>query len=209
MRSIWLSLTFATAAMAQGYERLSDEQLRVYIPEGEAIEARADGDLTGDGVADIAVISYGMDNRALTVLRTQQNEVDIDFPKLGVREMDAYPQGAATLKIAKGVLIVQEMTGGTTATQATYRYRYEPAARKLRLIGIDATNYSRTNAHDGFEISWNLLTGAFLTRDMKVNKRGGDAAYDPIIEKKGKRVSKPVYLAQTPDADDVIASLRK
>ena len=39
----------------------------------------------------------------------------------------------------------------------------------MRLIGMDATVYSRTFAHDGFEASWNLLNGDATTRELKLN----------------------------------------
>lgn len=208
MPMLTLGVVAVSPLQAQDVQPMTAEQLKIYLPKDEDLETRTDGDLTGDRVVDTAFIGRGEDKRTLTVLRTVKGEFDIDFEPVGSLELDAYPQGPAEMSIAKGVLKIVDLTGGTTATQATYRYRYDPAARRMRLIGLDATLYSRTYAHDGFEISWNLLTGDFITQDMKLNKKGGDAAYDPIIEKKGKRPSKPLYMEDTPNPEELIEGLR-
>lgn len=202
-----LLLAGAMPAGAQEYRRLSDEQLKPFLPAGETLEARADGDLTGDGVNDVAFVSRSEDKRTLTVLRAAKGEVQIEFPRLASRSLDPYPQGTAELGIAKGVLTMEEMTGGSTATNAIYRYRRDPATGRMRLIGLDATTYSRTFSHNGFEISWNLLTGALITRDMRVSAKG-EMAYDPIVERRGRRVSPPVFLEDTPDPEDAMKAAR-
>ena len=69
----------------------------------------------------------------------------------------------------------------------------------VRSIGLDATLYSRTFAHDGAEASWNLLTGALVTRTLRLNRGGGNAAYDKISEKRSKKPSPPLRLEESPD----------
>ena len=103
---------------------------------------------------------------------------------------------------------VKDLTGGTTAYSTTRRYRYDQAAGRMRLIGFDSTLYSRTYAHDGFELSWNLVTGKLITRELRLNEKGGDAAYDPIVEKATTRKSGKVWLSDTPDPETLMDEVR-
>ncbi len=208
---IWAlaALLIATPAIAQqarpAASPISDEAIKSFLEKGEAVESRTNGDLNGDGLPDTVLIGRGADTRTLKVLLLHKGEFDIDLTPVGTLKLDSYPLGAAEVSIAKGVLKVTDLVGGTTAVNSVYRYRLVPGPRpRMRLIGIDATLYSRTYAHDGAEISWNLLTGDYLTRDMKLNKKGGNAAYDPIIEKKSKKPSKTVWMEDTPDPNQLL-----
>ena len=78
----------------------------------------------------------------------------------------------------------------------------------MRLIGLDATVYSRTYAHDGFETSWNLLNGDATTRELKLNTGGGDAAYNPGPQHSFKRRIRAQYLADSPDPEAVLEEMR-
>ena len=125
------------------------------------IETRFDGDLNGDGLADVVFVERSNDDkRDLVALVGYRSETDIGFDKAGVMPLDAFPLGPASFSFRKGVLAVDDLTGGTTATSSTYRFRFDAAARRMRLIGVDAKLYSRTNNHGWSSISWNLLTGA-------------------------------------------------
>jgi hypothetical protein len=164
---------------------------------GETLEARVDGDLDGDGMADTAWLTSSEDKRELRVHVTD-----------GVTEalaLDTTPLGPGELSIRHGVLLFEDLTGGTTAIDSTRRYRYDKAQVRVRLIGYDATLYSRTQQHDGFEVSWNLLTGAAIVRKLHLNTSGkGDAAFDHIYEHKAVKRSPPVWLSDTPTPEDVI-----
>ena len=78
----------------------------------------------------------------------------------------------------------------------------------MRLIGLDATLYSRTFAHDGFEASWNLLNGDAQTRELKLNRGGGDAAYQPGPESSFKRRVRAQWLSDAPDPETVLEEMR-
>lgn len=198
------------AGMAQAAPpRLTDKILNEGIALGEEITGRADGDLNGDGATDTAYAVASEDARSVTVLATQRAGAKTPYRPIGVLKLEPYSLGPASLSIAKGVLKVEDMTGGTTAVSATYRYRFDGPSGRMRLIGLDATLYSRTYAHDGFEMSWNLLTGEIVTRVLKLNKGGGDAAYDKAFEQKFKRPSKPLYMETTPDPEEVMVNVRK
>jgi hypothetical protein len=191
------ALLIATPATAQQ----ASPEIRAQLAKGEAVESVTIGDLNGDGQPDIVLIGQGEETRtAKAMLRLGGKLVTI-----GTLKLDTYPLGAADVRIAKGVLKITDLVGGTTAVNTVYRYRLAPGPKpRMRLIGIDAMLYSRTYAHDGYELSWNLLTGDQITRAMKLNKKGGEAAYDPIIEKKGKKPSKPLYMEDTPDPNALI-----
>ncbi|WP_156457723.1 hypothetical protein [Altererythrobacter sp. Root672] len=173
--------------------------LEPVLGQGEELEARIDGDLDGDGNADIAYLARTEEKRELIVNLTNGGSESL--------ELDTIPLGSGELSIKRGVLLFEDLTGGTTAVGSTYRYRFDDKSLRMRLIGLDATLYSRTYAHDGFELSWNLLNGDLITRKLQLNKGGGDAAYDPIIETKRKKRSGPVWLAQSPDPEALISEL--
>lgn len=207
-RMTMIVILMAGAAQAAP-PRLTDKILNEGISLGEEITGRADGDLNGDGAADTAYGVAGEDARSVTVLATQPPGAKTPYKPIGVLKLEPYSLGPATLSVAKGVLKIEDFTGGTTAISAIYRYRFDAPSGRMRLIGLDATLYSRTYAHDGFEMSWNLLTGDIVTRDLKLNKRGGDAAYDKAFERRFKRPSKPLYMETTPDPEEVMVNIRK
>ena len=78
----------------------------------------------------------------------------------------------------------------------------------MRLIGLEASLYSRTLQHDAYELSWNLLTGDLVTRELHLSESGGDEAYDAAIEHKTKRRGGKVWLADSPDPQDLIQELQ-
>jgi len=187
-----LPLAFVPAATAA-----FEPELRA----GETLEARIDGDLDGDGTPDIAWLAASDDKRVLNVHLSNGGYDSLD--------LQTTPLGPGTLSISKGVLLFQDLTGGTTAIDSTRRYRFDAKALRMRLIGLDATLYSRTQQHDGFEVSWNLLTGAAVVRKLHLNTSGqGDAAFDHVYEHKAVRRSPPVWLSDTPEPEDVLDRFR-
>jgi hypothetical protein len=189
------------SAQLPAVPKASDAELANRLAKGETLEGRVDGDLNGDGQIDTAFIGRGEETRTLYVLLAVRAETFSDHDLIGKGPLDVYPLGQAELAIARGVLTVKDLVGGTSATQATYRLRYEPAAKRMRLIGLDTNFYSRTWAHDGREISWNLLTGDRSTRTLKLKAPGGPYVPGPAV--KTKRATKPVYIENLPDIDGV------
>ena len=192
LRIIPLAL-IAAASPVHGF----DPELR----EGETLVTRVDGDLDGDGMADTAWLTSSDDKRELVVHLTD-----------GATEaltLDTTPLGPGTLSIKGNVLLFEDLTGGTTAIAATRRYRFDKNDIRMRLIGYDATFYSRTQQHDGFEVSWNLVTGTAITRTMQLNRSGkGDAAFNRIDERKQVGRSRRVWLSETPAPEDLIEQFR-
>ena len=174
--------------------------LEPLLKSGEELDGRIDADFNGDGLKDIAYVTRSEDNRNL-VVSVADNATEY-LP------LETTPLGSGELSFANGVLVFDDLTGGTTAYATTRRYRFDQANIRMRLIGFDTTLYSRTYAHDGFELSWNLITGRLITRELHLNEKGGDAAYDPIVEKTTIRKSGKVWLVDTPDPETLMEQVR-
>jgi len=180
----------------------------IELPPGTQLETRADGDLNGDGVNDIAFVAGSETSRALTVLLSVRGEVDVDF-KAEALELEPTMLGPGSLEIAGNVLNFRDLTGGTTAVASTRRYRYDGLRKRMRLIGMDATVYSRTNAHDGFEASWNLINGDAITRELRLVEGAGEDPYEPGRERRFKHRVRAQWLAETPDPETMLAEMRQ
>ncbi|RYZ16724.1 MAG: hypothetical protein EOO70_03780 [Myxococcaceae bacterium] len=166
-----------------------------------------DRDINGDGIPDTAFVGGTEDERRLVVLVGYKDELEWGHEVAQAGKLPTYPLGPAQLSVKKNVLVVEDLTGGTTATNAIYRYRWDARLKRLQLIGLDAERYSRTNTHDAFKISWNLLTGAHDTvRGIldKAPKGGDDAAYRYTKPSRTQHKTRPVYIEDTPDADALI-----
>ena len=203
MRSplILMPLFLASAAQAAPQPPISDEVILEGVQLGEEVETRVDGDLNGDGDPDTAFVIASPDARELYVVLSYRGEVDIGHQPGGQLKLPPDPLGPAGLTIKKGVLVIEDLSGGTTALSATYRYRADKAEPKMRLIGLDATVYSRTYAHDGNAMSWNLVTGDVETKMLKLTGEGENASYEDAFVQRFKRPSKPVFMEDTPDPE--------
>ena len=123
--------------------------------------------------------------------------------------LELTPHGPGTLAIEGNVLTFEDLTGGTTAIASTRRYRFDRLRKRMRLIGLDATLYSRTNAHDGFEASWNLITGDAVTRELKLVEGAGEDAYADGRKRRFKQRVRPRWLAESPDPETMLEEMRQ
>lgn len=215
MRSLGLIAAISLGGMAHAADRpvmppITDAMLDDWLELGEEIETRADGDLNGDGDTDTVYVVASPDARMLRVMLSYRSEVDIGHEPGGELKLEPLPIGPADLKIAKGVLTIRDLNGGTTALSATYRYRAVRTAERprMRLIGLDATVYSRTFAHDGNEMSWNVATGDTITTQLKV-ATAGDRGYDKLHTRKFRQPVRTIYMEDTPDAEEELVSVTK
>jgi hypothetical protein len=172
---------------------------------GGRVESRLDADFNGDGKVDAAAVMRDDEHeaRSLQVLIGYADDYSFGHDPIDGVAMDPYPLGDASLSFRKGVLIVDDLTGGTTAIASTYRYRYDPEEHRMRLIGDDVSHYSRTNAHDALEISTNRLTGLRIRQVMKRLEETAedDAAYDPQPEVRETVPTTPIYMAESPSPE--------
>ena len=195
-------VTVAAMAIA-GFAAGPAAALEPVVGPGETIEARVDGDLDEDGAADLAYIVSAESWRELRVVLSRNAR------PVEALDLDLDPLGPASLTIDGKVLLFGDLTGGTTAVSSTRRFRYDGLRKRMRLIGLDATFYSRTFAHDGFEASWNLLNGDAVTRELKLNEGGGDAAYRPGRERRFKQRVRPRWLPESPDPETMLEEARQ
>lgn len=176
-----------------------------FIPKGWTRESISDLDLNGDGRKDLVVISRHPDNEArkmVAVVSTARG-----WRNVGEANLPGYPLGDAQVELnAKKVLVVTDLTGGTTANQTVMRYRYEgPSATQgfMRYIGLDITNYSRTNQHDSVELSFNWLTGAHSRVRNRLTKKGDYIPGKPVV---GQGEPRCLGMEDTADPDDVMSA---
>lgn len=179
-------------------------QATVHAVSSMDIEVAVTADLNGDGQDDNAMVVRDGGRRELRVVTSYRNETDFGENPPQVLPLDPDPLGDAVLKLYGNVLLLEELSGGTTATFSTHRFRWDPKLKAMRLIGLDATLYSRTFAHNGREASWNLLTGDFTSHTLKLRNDGGDVAYDQVGRQRKKKRSTPVRLEQSPSGDDLL-----
>jgi len=190
---------------------ITDQFLLDQLELGEEIEGRVDGDLNGDGDTDTAFVVASPDARHLYVVLSYTGEVDIGHEPGGDFKLEPDPLGPAGLTINRGVLTIRDLTGGTTALSATYRYRAVKTKerQRMRLIGLDATVYSRTYAHDGNEMSWNALTGDTITTLLKITGTGENRGYDKLYTRKFTRPVRTIYMEDTPEAEEELVGVTK
>lgn len=173
-----------------------------FMPKGWSQESLKRPDLNGDKTPDLVLISRHPDNEArrlVAAIGTPQG-----FRNIGEAALPGYPLGGAEVTFTdKGVLVITDLTGGTTANSATMRYRYDPAAGAMRYIGLDLTNYSRTNQHDSIELSYNWLTGARVKQVNTLTKRGDYAPQKPVT---GKGEPVCYFMEDTADPDDLLST---
>ena len=177
-------------------EPMTDEMLVTQY--GGQVETRINADFNGDGDLDIAAVMRDdeAETRRLVVALGYHNEVDMGHEPVDEMAMDPYPLGSASLSVKKNVLVVEDLSGGTTAIASTYRFRYDPSEHLMRLIGDDVQLYSRTNAHDSVRISTNRLTGLRI-RSRDVLTEAGDYAPQPEVREKVDVA--PIYMGTAPD----------
>jgi hypothetical protein len=179
---------------------LTAEQLAAYIPDGARIETRLDDDFTGDGIRDLAVVAANDDVRVLKVMIGYVDEFSLGLDPVGEMRMGGSPLGTASLSVKKGVLLVEDLDGGTTAIQSLYRFRFDPKQTKMRLIGDDVTLYSRTNAHDSTSISTNRLNGTQIVTRRVV----GEDGYTDQPEPRKRIGTAPIWMEDAPLPEDTL-----
>lgn len=171
-----------------------------FVPEGWRLEKQLDADFNGDLQADVAMVIRNDDERWLLVALGEGKGKGLK--RIGLGELDPYPLGDASLEEKKGVLLVTDLTGGTTAIQSTYRYRYEAATGRMQLIGDDVELYSRTNSHGGIKVSTNRLTGVRLTQQSSIDEPDGERRFG--AEKRSTVPRDKLYLETAPSPEDTV-----
>ncbi|HEX8118122.1 MAG TPA: hypothetical protein VF521_12685 [Pyrinomonadaceae bacterium] len=153
---------------------------RAFVPAGWKVDGRAEGDLDGDGRADLAVrlvpegydssgVSAAPESQALLVLLSSGGG---RLRRAGVATkllVPVVPQYIFNLSIKNGVLVVNQNYGMTDVMDVTDRFRYDAAAGRFLLIGRDTFNYHRPQGPNwpASKVSENYLTGVRLTTEER------------------------------------------
>jgi hypothetical protein len=175
------------------------------VGEAETVEALVRSDFNGDGHKDVAYVTRNDEARELRVMVTLAGEFDIDIHPPQALALDPAPLGNAVLSVKGNVLILQELSNGTSAIDSTHRFRWNPQLSAMQVIGLDARLYSRTYAHDGAEGSWNLLTGDLVTTRMRlVGEAPDNLRYVASAPKRTKRRTPPLRLEAAPSGADML-----
>lgn len=205
-RFCYLLLAAACGSVQAAEPPGGNADIAQFIKENGRFVSRLDADVTGDGVPDTIVI-LANDKRidaTVTVLMRLHGKPVVGkgslqgFQGVDSLTVDLSPHGPPTVKVVKGVLIVESTVGGSTvSTAATYRYRFDADEGRMRLIGLDAERISSTFAA---KLSWNTLTGTQFFRTGDRDDKG--IRYGP----ESKSVHKPgtVYMSLSPAPDELI-----
>jgi hypothetical protein len=170
-----------------------------FVGQGVVQETVITADFNADGQSDVAMVVKNEERRVLIVLLAKQEG---GLRRVGIGELDPYPLGDASLAAPKGVLVIEDLTGGTTAIQSTYRYRYEAASGRMQLIGDDVALYSRTNSHGGVEVSTNRLTGVRLTQTSEPDEAKGEYRFS--AQKRSTAPKDKLYIETAPSPEDTV-----
>lgn len=168
--------------------------------------SRLNADISGDGVPDtifVAADDARFNVTATVLMRLHGKPVTGKGPMEGLEGIDSLqleltPLGPPAVKVTKGVLIIESLTGGNTVrTAATYRYRFDADEGRMRLIGLDA---ERTSTTFGIKLSWNVLTGTHIVR--RGDREGQTVRYGPEFRTTHK--TGPIYMSLTPNPEELL-----
>lgn len=195
---ILLLVPCCAAAAAQDDERALLDITRMpveaatvkdFIPPGWSRVEELGGDLDADGRADVVLRlieqqqpesegGFSGANRAFVVLlRTGAGKLR----RVGTNDRAQLCDGCAgtlgavgmdsnQMQIARGVIILNHLSGARDSYDVTFRFRYDAPSGRVRLIGADTILTDRL-AGDGTTESINYLTGVKLTTKTRFDKR--------------------------------------
>jgi len=175
-----------------------------FVPADWEIFSQAVGDLNGDGLNDYAlnILPKTEDENyydAVVVLLAEKGGRRLRRADLNDNLTSSGFDAGEKVEIEKGVLVVNSNYGNNSATDVTYRFRYDPAAKDLMLIGFDFETYTRSGNEDGYATSYNFLTGVREDTTKHIDRRkNARAIYDKSETKRTRieRVKIPFEKAQ-------------
>jgi hypothetical protein len=181
--------------------RPADAALTSLLPTGQTLGARADGDLNGDGQADVSFVGISGEHATLYVALAPAARTGGSFTVIAKGPVAAEEPSRASVAVERGILTVDFEYGGTTRWYSVYRLRYDPPRRAMRLIGFDMATFDRAPEPDTDEVGWNLLTGETV---RKVSKARADGSGPKVLsERRGRTLKPPIYLEKLPEPTDI------
>lgn len=185
-----------------------------FVPKGWKIEEPISGDLNNDKRPDVvldliedipAENAEGVPNTRMRALVVLFREPDNSLRRVGVGPwvlwcttcggMLGDPSGSGGLvRIEKGVLIVDQLSGSREATNQVERFRWDPKKGSIMKIGDDIINYDRLDGSSE-TVSTNFLTGMQVLERSRVDKRTNNPKV--VLRKKIKGARQELTLELT------------
>ena len=190
-----------------------------FAPAGWKVEEQVTGDLNGDTVPDHALKlvedkpdknSEGVATERGRALVIVLAEKDGTLKRAGVADrllqctrcggaFYGVVEAPASVSIEKGVVVVEQDHGSRNLTSTSYRFRFEPATQRFRLIGFDLADADRLTAQVVSESS-NYLTNSRVTSRSKG---------DRDIKTRSALSRKKVYLEDVSSAEFETAAYKR
>lgn len=203
-----LAVAPVLGAASQAPGHLSDEALLAYLGNMQ-IEARLDAEVTGDGRADVVYVASNHNERVLGLIAGGEDAVRIGRRVIADGRLDPSPELPVVLDFDHGVLTVEDHSGAEGSglvTWSRYRYRYEPARRRMRLAALVCEQYSPTLGQPSRRISWDLESGDHVVEHGRVvTLDSGEDAYVYESAIRTSRKAAAVYLEDAPGPRELLA----
>jgi len=180
---------------------------RKFVPAGWTVEEEMQGDLNEDGVPDavLMLVQEGHadpTDEAGRILVVLAGRADGSFERIGISEkvllcVQCFGAigGKPELSIQRGVLIVDQLRGSRDTVSGLWRFRFDPGAKRMRLIGLDVKKTDRATGESTSE-STNYLTGKRVLESLRYDEA---KKKDVAVGKKTSSVGKPPIFLE--DAD--------
>ncbi|MFL5350932.1 MAG: hypothetical protein ACJ8AT_39695 [Hyalangium sp.] len=174
-----------------------------FVPSGWKIEATTRGDLDKNGSEDVvlelveAKPAESADgtvtdrSRALLVLLSSEGG---KLRRAGASNRALYCIGCqgmlgggegGVVKIDKGVIIIDQLSGSREMTHTTLRFRFDPQEKRFMLIGEDVAHTDRAVGSTESQ-STNLLTGTKVTEKRQFDQKKNQ---DVLLSSKKQKVA--------------------
>lgn len=183
------AITLSSPVFSEDDRRLIDESkipvdgssMTDFVPVGWMIESTIQNDLNGDGTSDVVLVLIEDQpltkekdmpvtrSRALLILLQTKTA---KFQRIAVAKkllrctncfgaMAGPEGGGADIRVAKRVIIVEELWGSRETVRTRFHFRYDSRFKRVLLIGEDIESFDRATG-SRLRKSSNLLTGIQL-----------------------------------------------
>ncbi len=155
------------------------DSTKKFTPAKWEIETTISDDLNNDGVADAAIVFSEKTTGDRVLMITFKNAKG-EFERVATARdvlqctscggMLGGEKNTPDIKIVKGVLIINTLTGSRESSDTTFKFRYDPKVAKFALIGYDVVENDRATGAST-NTSTNYLTGVQITTEYQYNQK--------------------------------------
>lgn len=199
------ALPLAAAAQAVPIPPMTATEVSAQLEGNATLESRLDVDFDFDGELDTVFVALGSRGRMAIAMQAYRDAGGEGHRRIGVLRLPDSPLMPAQLALRSGVLSIDDLTGSDTATQATYRFRYDRKLRTLRLVGLDAARYSRRRLHGSVRLNWDPVSGLqALSFGTPTGGEGSEQGYRYGDVRRKLRKAPALTFGRTPTADQAL-----